>query len=204
MWEITEAIEALRGRSFMAEYAPDRERAKELILEWVPPGATVGVGGSVTVRDLGVLEELASRGCRVLDHWQEGLRPEEIAEIRRGQLLSDVFISGANALTLQGEVVLVDGVGNRVAATAFGPPQVIVVVGKNKLVKDLSAAWQRIREMAAPQNARRLGKKLPCTEGGLCKDCRSPQRICRLYLVVAFKPAQSDFRVLIVGEDLGY
>ncbi len=202
MRELEEIREALRGRFFTAEVVRDAEEARARLLEWIPAGATVGVGGSVTVRELGVLEELESRGCRVLDHWRAA--PEEVPEVRREQLRSDVFLTSANAITREGEIVLVDGVGNRVAATAFGPRIVVVVAGRNKVVDDLSGAWRRIEEIAAPKNASRLGRDLPCVKKESCQGCKSPQRICRIYLVVAFKPAQTDFRVLLVDEDLGF
>jgi len=200
--KLEEVIKNLRGRFFGAELVATKEEARERILELIPSGSTVGVGGSVSVRELGVLEELKRRGHEVYDHWQKGLSASEIAEIRRRELLADVFLSSVNALT--GELLAVDGIGNRVGAMAFGPKKVILVVGRNKVVENLDEAFRRIKEVAAPRNARRLNLDLPCAKGE-CVDCRSPgRRICRIYTILAFKPQLTDLTVMLVNEDLGY
>lgn len=203
MKNLEEVIKNLRGRFFGAELVATKEEARERILELIPSGSTVGVGGSMSVRELGVVEELKRKGHEVYDHWQKGLPASEIAEIRRRELLADVFLSSVNAVTRQGELLAVDGIGNRVGAMAFGPKKVILVVGRNKVVENLDEAFRRIKEVAAPMNARRLNLDLPCAKGE-CVDCRSPGRICRIYTILAFKPQLTDLTVILVNEDLGY
>jgi len=197
------AAEALRRRGFEAYVARSRAEARELALSLVPPGAVVGVGGSVTVRELGLIEELERRGFRVVHHWVEA-PPEEIDRLRRLELTSDVFLTSVNAVTLDGVLLSIDGTGNRVAATAFGPRRVVIVAGRNKLVRDLSEALWRARNVAAVLNSRRLGLPTPCAQLGYCVDCDSPHRICRVVLILERRPAGADYHVILVDEDLGY
>lgn len=197
------AAEALRRNGFSAYVASSAEEARSLVLSLVPPGSTVGVGGSVTVRELGLIEELERRGFRVVHHWVQA-PPEEIYRLRRAELVSDVFLCSANAVTLDGKLVSVDGTGNRVAAMAFGPRRVIVVAGRNKVVRNVEEGLWRARNVAAPMNCRRLGLKTPCAQLGYCVDCDSPDRACRAVLILERRPSGSDFHVVLVDEELGY
>ncbi len=198
------AVKALQKNGFTAFYAEERRKAQEEILKLVPEGATIGVGGSITIREIGVLPELAKRGHRIYDHWAPGLTQEEILSIRRAHLTCDVFFTSANALTLDGQIVCGEGVGNRVCAMTFGPQKVIIAVGANKIVKDLHAALQRVKEVAAPQALSGLGLTLPCVQTGSCYDCDSPQRACRITLILERKPPLTDTIVAVVGESLGF
>jgi hypothetical protein len=128
---------------------------------------------------------------------------EERFELSRKALTSDVFVASTNALTEDGKLLNVDATGNRVAAMFFGPKKVIIVAGVNKIVKDIDAAEKRVREWAAPQNAKRLNRKTPCAETGVCADCRSPQRICNIYVTLAKRPSRTEVVVILVGENLG-
>ncbi|HPI99130.1 MAG TPA: lactate utilization protein [Synergistales bacterium] len=204
--EITgeKVVEALTKNGFSATYYGSAEEAVAAILEQIPEGSSVGVGGSWTVGELDLPGELDARGHEILDHGKAGLSREEKNEIRRKQLTCDVFLSGTNAVTMEGELVNVDGTGNRVAAMIYGPGKVIIVAGVNKIVKDLSAALIRIKTIAAPINNKRLGLPNPCVQTGECMDCQGPTRICNVTTILHKKPLLSDIHVFIVGEDLGF
>jgi L-lactate utilization protein LutB len=209
-WHIEKMIEItsskLKKNGFNALYVPSKEEALKTLLEMIPLGAKVGVGGSVTVRELGLIEALLKRGTPVADHWRSGLTQAEKRDIRRSQLTCDVFISSTNAVTMDGKLVNVDGTGNRVASMIFGPRKVIIVAGANKIVKDLDAALFRIRNVAAPMNARRLNHKSPCGTTGLCneEECDSNERLCNIITILERRPSETETTVLLVGEKLGF
>jgi L-lactate utilization protein LutB len=199
-----QAIAALTKNGFEAVYAATADEAAELVMKYVKPGMKVGFGGSMTIKALGIQEKAQTVGAQILDHNLPGLSPEEKREILRAQLTCDAFICSVNALTLKGEMMNVDGNGNRVAALTFGPRKNVVVVGANKIVADEAEAWARIKAWAAPMNNKRLSKENPCVKAGQCMDCQGPGRICRVYQVLRRRPTQSDFTVIIVGEKLGF
>ncbi|HSM92392.1 MAG TPA: lactate utilization protein [Anaeromyxobacteraceae bacterium] len=198
------AVRSLRENGFDAAWVATAAEAGAKVLSLAREGATVGFGGSMTVASLGLKEELGRRGAVLLDHNAPGLSPAEKREVQRRQLTCDLFLSSANAVTLDGAIVNVDGNGNRVAALSFGPAKTVVVAGVNKLVRDVEEAWDRIETHAGPMNARRLGKPTPCVKAGTCQDCDAEARICRVYQVLRRRPSLSDFTVLLVGEPLGY
>lgn len=197
-------VEALKKNYFDAVYLETSKEARDYILQYVRKGDKVGFGGSHTISKLGVQKKIKEIGGEILDHNAEGLSPDEKQNIRRAQLLSDVFLCSSNAVTLDGELVNIDGTGNRVAAMTFGPKKVIVVVGVNKICMDEEAAFKRIEMEAAPKNTKRLNLGTPCCETGLCMDCRNEKRICRIYSVMKRKPSATDITVVVVGENLGY
>ena len=200
------AVEALKKRGFKAFYLENQAQAKEMVLKEIPPGAVVGVGGSVTIRGLKVIEELRAKGHKVLDHWE--ISPsavEESFQMRRAQQASDVFLTSSNAITLEGQLVNIDGSGNRVNAMTFGPRKAIVVAGANKIVPDLESGIRRIKEIAVPMNCKRLNFSPPCMAAGKCVDCRIPQRACRITSIIEWKPPFfSDYLVIIIGENIGF
>jgi hypothetical protein len=198
------AVRALQRNGFDARFVETAAAASAAVLAFARPGATVGFGGSMTVAALGVKAELGKLGAVLLDHNAPGLSPAEKRELLRKQLTCDLFLSSSNAVTLDGELVNVDGNGNRVAALSFGPAKTVVVVGANKIVRDEAAAWDRIESVASPMNAKRLDKQTPCAKAATCQDCEGETRICRVYQVLRRRPALSDFTVLVVGEPLGY
>lgn len=198
------AAKELTRHGFTVEILPTVQAAKARVLELVPVGAKVGVGGSITVRELGVLPELEAKGCEIVQHWKPGLTREEDLEIRRRELLTDVFISSTNAVTMTGELVSIDGVGNRVASQIFGPGKTILVAGANKLAKDVTEGIWRVRNVASPPNCRRLNIKTPCAVTGQCSDCNSPERTCRVVTIMERQPSRSQITLLFVEEDLGY
>ena len=160
-------------------------------------GTTVGIGGSMTVQQMGLHEKLAAHN-EAHWHWTDG--PEARAKAAH----ADVYITSANGLTENGEVINIDGAGNRVASTLYGHKRVYFIIGRNKLAPTYDEALWRARNIAAPKNAQRLGKKTPCAvKGDRCYDCKSPERICRS-LVVLWGPSMSlDTEIVLVDEDLG-
>lgn len=208
---IQQLLEALERNGMEACWAPDRASALRQTLALIAPGDTVGTGGSVTLEEIGLIAALRSgrmqgRAVTFLDQYRPDLSRDESLAMRHRGLAADIFFSGANAITRAGEIVNLDGYGNRVAALAFGPKRVCVVAGVNKVVDDLPAALHRIRTAAAPLNCRRLKRKTPCAATGVCieEGCRSPERICNVLSVIRRQPGGNRITVILVGEELGY
>ncbi len=194
-------VEALRRRHFDAWYCADAAEALNKILELIPADAVVAWGGSVTVDELGVRDALRRRGQPLLD--RDAVPAEERAEIMRRAQSCDVFLMGSNAVTEDGQLFNIDGMGNRVAALCYGPKSVIVVAGMNKVVPDLAAAYSRVRHVAAPMNAQRFGIQTPCSVTGQCGDCVSPDCICNAMVATRGCRPAGRVKVILVGEDLG-
>jgi len=197
-------VSELEKNGFTATYFSGRASATAHLLSLVPDGASVGFGGSVTIQCMNLKQKLTQKSCMLLDHGIAGLSPEERIAIRRKQLSANVFLCSSNAVTMQGEMVNVDGTGNRVAAMMFGPERVIIAVGTNKLVNTLDEAHARIKAVAAPVNSKRINLPNPCVESGKCMDCRSKSRICNLTTIIRRRPPLTDIHVLVIGEELGY
>jgi len=198
------AVEGLKKNGFDAVYCQSGDEVYDYIVKEAAEAQTVGFGGSLSVVDLKVGDKLKDMGKELLNHGLPGLTPEEKLVITRRQLTCDLFLTGSNAVTLSGVLVNIDGNGNRVAAMFFGPQKVIVVVGRNKLVDgSVQDAIDRVKQFAAPPNAKRLDLATPCTATGFCMDCNSPQRICRVTTIIEKKPRNIDIRVLVVNQDMG-
>jgi hypothetical protein len=197
-------VEALRRNHFKAEFFENSAEAIQMILNNIQPGITLAFGGSQTIMQLGLAENVAGMDVILLDHNAEGLSQEDKIEIMRRQQVSDVFISSSNAVTLNGELYNVDGNGNRISALIFGPRKVIIIAGINKICTDENSAWQRIKSQAAPLNMQRLNRPNPCTKEGICMDCSLLTRGCNAYLVLRKKPTLSDISVFIINEELGF
>jgi hypothetical protein len=163
-----------------------------------------GFAGSNTTRALGLIEELKSKGKTIHDHWQQDLSKDEDVDIRLKQGRCDCFFCSANAISITGEVVNVDGVGNRTNAMCFGPKKIVIVAGMNKVTQDLESAIKRVRDIAGPMRAKSLNIKTPCVETGICSDCNSPQRICRITVILQRRPLMSDVSVVLINEALGF
>jgi hypothetical protein len=198
------ACEALKRSGFDARFVLKGEDALSLIVPLVKPGMKVGFGGSMTLRAIGAPEKVKALGAVILDHNAPGLDPDKKLEILRAQLTCDLFLASSNAVTLEGDIVNVDGNGNRVAALTFGPRKTVVVVGANKIVRDLDEALARLETTASPMNNKRLERPNPCVKTGTCEDCHGETRICRVYQILRRRPSLSDFTVIVVGEPLGY
>ncbi len=201
--DVDKTLKALKKRHINAQYVENTEQARGKISAMVSNNSTVGIGGSVTVQELDLENLLLNKDCIVFWHWH-GTNQEEQDAIRRKAMNADVYICSSNALTHDGKLVNIDGTGNRVGAMVFGPRRVIMIVGVNKLTKNLDTAIERIKTKACPPNARRLKKKTPCAETDQCHDCSSPQRMCNVTSIIEGKPGSIDMNVLIVGEELGY
>jgi len=199
-----ETIKNLIKHEFEAIKVSERLSGVEEIMKRIPPTKTVGVGGSVTLREIGIIDRLQEQGNVIYDHWKQGISNEDSVRIRRLQQSSDVFLTGANAVTSNGEIVSIDGFGNRISSMMFGPKGVMIIAGVNKIVKDIPEAIHRLKTVAAPMNAKRFGADTPCARLGKCMDCDSPQRICRGTLIMERKPFVTPTLVVIVMEDLGY
>ncbi len=194
----------LTKNGFDAIFAPSVKKARSIILDRFSHYETYGVGGSDTIRKIGILDEFRAMGKTVYDHWQEGLTPEKELETRLNQGRCDCFFCSANGISLTGEIVNVDGMGNRNNAMTFGPKKVVIVAGMNKMAEDLPAAIKRVHDIAAPMRAKSLGMKTPCAETGICSDCHSPQRICRITTILHRRPVLTDISVVLVNESLGF
>ncbi len=201
--QVERTIHALKKNNFEALYVSDSKAALEEVMKRIPDGATVGVGGSVTLAQIGLLDALKNRKIQLIWPFQQAKNDEERLELIRKSFSADVFLSGTNAVTEDGKLFNVDASGNRVGAMFIGPKKTIVVCGVNKIVKDLEDAEKRVREWAAPQNAKRLNRKTPCVETGVCSDCSSPDRICNIYVSLAKRPVRIEMVVILVGENLG-
>lgn len=176
-----------------------------LILEIVEEGSLIGMGGSMTLAECRVTQMLReSEDYDFLDRDAPGMSQEDIAELSRDVFSADWFFSSANAITEKGEIVNLDGIGNRVAAITFGPTHVLLVVGVNKIVPDMPAAIERVRNVASPQNAKRLDRKTPCTLTGRCSDCHSKECICAMWQVIRHQRDADRMHVILVDEELGY
>ncbi len=201
------ASDSLRSNGFDVSAFDSVDVAVSKVLDLVDSGSEVGLGGSKTLRELGIPDSLRDKGFTVFDHWKagdEGASDEEILEIRREHLTSDVFISSSNAITETGELVNIDGIGQRVAAMIFGPKKVIIVAGVNKIVEDVDEAKKRVKNVATPMNAKRLGLKPPCTEKGKCLDCKSESRICNITSVIHRQPPETKTHIILLNKRLGY
>ncbi len=198
------AVESLQKHGFGAKLLADRDDASRHILEAARDCATVGIAGTHTVRALGVIPMLEKAGKTLYDHWRFTPGTPEELECRKNQMRADLFLCSVNAVTMTGEIVNRDGCGNRINAMTFGPRKVVLVAGRNKVVSDLDAALARIEETAAPIRAMSLNRKTPCVKTGVCMDCDSPERICRITSIIHRKPLMTEISVLLLDEDLGY
>jgi len=206
LWErwAEKCVKNLKKHGFGAHFAVTEEEACGLALEMTSGHESFGFGGSDTTRALGILEELKTKGKTVYDHWQEGLSRQKDLEIRLEMGRCDCFFCSANAISITGEVVNVDGIGNRTNAMSFGPKKVVIIAGMNKVTHDLESAIRRVKEVAGPMRAKSLGMETPCAETGICNDCNVPQRICRITTILHRKPMMTDVSVILVNQNLGF
>ncbi len=199
--------ETLEKNHFEVHIAADREAASALVLDTLLPQIapqTLSWGGSKTFIETGLYDRLrAGTGMTVLDTYDTALNNDEKLERRRQSLLVDLFVTGTNAITASGHLINLDMIGNRIAALTFGPRNVVVLAGRNKVVADLEAAWERIKAYAAPVNSMRLDMQTPCAATGVCHDCKSPQRICNTWTITEKSFPKGRVRIVLINEDLG-
>lgn len=213
-------LKNLKKLNIKGQYVKNRQEALTAVLNLIPFGVVVGRGDSVTLEQIGILPALAERNQnKIINPYQKDeqdriLPTEERRSLQREALLSDIFLTSINAITLEGVMVSTDGAGNRVAAMIFGPRKVIIVAGVNKIVKDLNAALDRIHTVASPLNIKRHYLKhnteglenLPCLKTGKCVNCKSEWRVCRYTVIIeGVAPTEKErIHVVLVGEDLGF
>lgn len=200
---LARTAKALEANGFTAAIADTLKEAAALAVDAVPAGSTVGLGGSMSVRELCLAEMLSSRGHSIITPIQGTSREDALAK-RREALSADVYLASPQAVTVDGKLIFVDMHANRTAAVSFGPSKVVLVAGFNKIAFDEAAGIFRARNVAAPINVRRLGRKTPCAETGLCSDCNSDGRICRVVEIMLKKPGSTELRVILCAEDMGY
>jgi len=199
--------ETLLSNNFEVFIAQNAREAGRMVMDKILPKLapkTISWGGSMTFVAAELYDMLkAYPNAEILDTFDKSLSPEESLERRRQSLLVDLFITGTNAVTRSGELVNLDMIGNRVSGITFGPRNVVVMVGRNKVVEDLEAAFERIKDYAAPVNAMRLNKKTPCAKTGVCEECKSPERICNSWTITQKSFPKGRIKVVLINENLG-
>lgn len=196
-------VKNLKSRHFDAYYCASRQEALENALELIPKGATIGWGGSVTAKEIGLMDAVRSGDYRPYDR-DNAATPEERTKLMKQSLLADVFITGANALSLDGQMVNIDGTGNRLGGIVYGPDSVLVIAGMNKVVATLDDAITRARTVAAPMNKQRFPVQTPCEVTGICVDCKSEGCICNQILITRNCRPAGRIKFILVGEYLGF
>ena len=196
-------VKNLKSRHFDAYYCENRKEALEKALELIPRGATIGWGGSVTAKEIGLMDAVRSRDYRPYDR-DNVATPEERTKLMKKSLLADVFITGANALSLDGQMVNIDGTGNRLGGIVYGPDSVLVIAGMNKVTATLEDAVTRARTVAAPMNKQRFPAQTPCEVTGVCADCKNEGCICNQILITRHCRPAGRIKFILVGEDLGF
>lgn len=193
---IKTVIKSLKANRFnTVEYVENAEAAVKAVFDILPPKAVVEMGGTMTMRQIGIRDILVAKGY--LKPMQPGL---PIDNMRRN---GDILLSSCNAVTLDGKLVNIDGTGNRVAKMIFGPAKVILIIGQNKIVRDADVAIDRIKTVLAPYHGMTMGIQAPCAKDGKCHNCESPGRICNITTIIEKQPRLTEFAIFIVGQDLG-
>jgi hypothetical protein len=199
-------VESLKKRGVGAAYYQTSIEAVGAICGMIPEGATVALGGSVTIMQSGLLDALRRMKITLLDRYRPGITNEEVEEMGLRGMTADVLITSSNAVASDGQIINEDGRGNRVAAMIFGPKKVILMIGINKIVGTVEDGLKRIKEVAAPLNCIRLGVDTPCARTGFCNDeeCHPPARLCSQITIIESNRVKDRMHVVLVGEELGY
>ena len=199
--------ETLEQNNFDVYEASDVMQAHKLVIESIIPAisaSSISWGGSLTFTQTGLYETIKQQSdLSTIDTYDKRIPPDELMERRRQALLTDLFITGTNAVTEKGHLVNLDMIGNRVAALTFGPRNVLLLVGRNKIVPNLDAAMDRIKRYAAPANVIRLDKQTPCSKTGHCHDCSAPDRICNSWTITEKAFPRGRIKIVLINQDLG-
>lgn len=195
-------VKNLKKRHFDAWYCDNKAAALAKALELIPEGSSVGWGGALSAQQIGLMEAVNAGNYRAIDR-DKCKTPEERLQAMRDILFADVFLTGANALSLDGQMVNIDGTGNRVAAIIYGPGTVLVIAGMNKVMDTLDAAMTRARTVAAPMNKQRFPNQTPCEITGTCGDCKAEGCICNQIVITRHCRPVGRIKFIIVGEELG-
>ena len=202
--QISRTIKSLEQHNMEGYYVNDELQLIEMLSGLIKEGTVVGVGDSMTLFETGVIDFLHKGNFMFLDKYKAGITSDEKKEIYIKKFSADAFICSTNALTENGELYNIDGNGSRVAPMIYGPKQVIIATGINKIVPDLDEAEKRVRRYVAPTDAKRLNKDTPCTKLGYCVDCKSPNRICNDFVVIKGQFIKGRIKVIIIGKEFGY
>lgn len=202
--KVSRTIENLKKHNINGYHVTSPAEAITVIESIVSIGSTVSVGGSMTLFETGVIEHLRTGRYEFWDRYEDGLSPADIRKLFQKSFMADAYFSSVNAITEDGWIVNVDGVGNRVAAMIYGPDKVILVVGTNKIVKDTDEAQARIKAFAAPANVARLSRNTPCAITGYCTNCKSDQRICNAYTTLGMQGDPNRMYVIFIDGNFGY
>lgn len=201
---IKKTIKNFQRNNMNGYHVKDKEELIKLLDEIIRNNATVGCGDSVTLEQLEVFEYLRNRQLEFYDKHEKGLTSKDKQVLYIKNFSADVFITGTNAVTENGELINIDGNGSRVAPMIYGPKKVIIVVSENKIMSNVTEGMQRARQIAAPLDAKRLGKATPCVKTGKCYDCKSKDRICNDFVVIARQFDPDRIHVIIVESEYGY
>lgn len=210
--KIERTRKALEENNFSTHFAKDHEELLKIVKGLAPQGSTVSCGGTVTIGQCGVLELMKSDFYEFLDRSAPGITAEGVRDVYRKSFDCDAFFTSANAVTEDGQLFNIDGNGNRLQNIIHGPKKVIVIVGVNKIVRDLDAAVYRVKTVACPANAKRIGLETPCAKLGKCiaadkgmtEGCKSPSRMCSQYLVSGYQRDKNRIHVIFLNEELGF
>ncbi|KUO59879.1 MAG: lactate utilization protein C [Gracilibacter sp. BRH_c7a] len=197
------AIDALSKNGFTANLCETKQDAIDYVLNEAATANTIGLGGSLSLADLKLPQLLESMKKELLIPNKQGLSNDEKLTIMHRHHTCDLFLSSANSVTETGIIVLMESTGNRISSILFGPKKVILVAGRNKITQDTEDAMRRIKKMVSPANCKRLNYNTPCVITGICADCNSPDRSCRITTILERKPKLADIHILVVNEDLG-
>ena len=196
-------VKNLKARHFDAYYCETKEEALKKALELIPEGASVGWGGALSAEQIGLMEAIHAGNYKAIDR-SRAKDQQERDQMQKDMMFADVFLTGANGLSLDGQMVNIDGTGNRVAATIYGPKSVIVVAGMNKVEDDLETAIHRARTVAAPMNNQRFNNDNPCSVTGTCGNCKNETCICNQIVITRHCRPVGRIKFILVGEALGF
>ena len=196
-------IQNLAKRQIEGYYCSDRKSALEKTLELIPKGATIGWGGSMTIIETGILDAIQNDNYKIINR-DMAKTLEEQKRIYSEIFCADFFLMSTNAITLDGELINIDGRGNRVSFLCFGPQNVLILIGMNKVVTDIESGFKRVHNIASPPNAIRLNKKTPCAITGKCEDCYSADCMCGQFVITRRSGIPNRIKVILIGEELGY
>jgi len=196
-------IKNMAKKNLEGYYCATSAEAVEKALSLMPEGSSVTWGGSMTLTECGLMDALKTANYEIIDR-DTAKTPEEARVMYAKQVMADYYLMSTNAITINGELVNIDGRANRVSCLCWGPQNVIVIAGMNKVCSEVESAIQRVRDMAAPPNCVRLNKNTPCAQTGKCGDCYSQESICSQFLVTRRSSTPNRIKVILVGEELGY
>lgn len=196
-------IKNLEKRQMEGHYCKDKKSALKKALELMPKGSSIGWGGSMTVLETGLMDAIQNGDYKIINR-EEAKTTEEQRKIYGEICCSDFFLMSTNAITIDGELINIDGRGNRVAFLCYGPENVLILAGMNKVVSDVESGFKRVRDIASPPNTVRLNKKTPCSITGRCSDCYSPDCICGQFVMTRRSIVPNRIKIILIGEELGY